>query len=182
MSMNLLKKPRILRFATGAEPRCAKRSGFTMIEVLVTILLLSIGLLGLAGLQAFTLKNNTIAYYRAIASQQASDMSDRIRNNLAGVTAGNYDNLTATMPTLPTCFPATCSTADMALVDQYQWLTANAALLAGGKGTLRCVIGPDAGCVTNIANSNRVFDITVSWTEQNETGNGTQSFVTRVTP
>lgn len=157
-------------------------SGFTLIEVLVTIFLLTVGLLGLAGLQAFCLKNTQIAYYRAIASQQASDMSDRLRANLVGVLAGNYDNLTATMPDFPSCFPSNCSSADMALVDQSQWLAAIANLLPEGRGTLRCVVGPDAGCASTVANSNRIFDITVSWTEQAATGNATRQFVTRFTP
>ena len=63
------------------------QSGFTLLEVMVAIVVLSLGLLGLAGLQAASLRNNQAAYYRGIATQQTYDMADRIRANLAGARA-----------------------------------------------------------------------------------------------
>jgi type IV pilus assembly protein PilV len=163
----------------------SSQHGFTLLEVLVAIVILSIGLLGLAGLQAVSLNNNQIAYYRSIASQQAYDMADRIRANLAGVTAGNYDNLTATIPTDPACINSAngCTTiANSVLTDQFQWLTNTAVVLPGGAGTVRCVQGPASTCVTNTATANRVFDITVTWTEKSQVGTATQNFVTRFAP
>ena len=160
----------------------ARQLGFTLIEVLITIVLLAIGLLGLAALQAHSLKNSHGSAYRTIASQQAYDMADRLAANQAGITAGNYDNLTATLPTDPGCFTSGCTPANMALTDQRQWLRANAAVLPGGSGTVRCVIGPAATCVTNTAGSNRIFDVTVTWTERTTGDNVTQSFVTRSAP
>lgn len=169
------------------KPGCGRsQGGFTLLEILVAIVVLSIGLLGLAGLQAVSLNNNQTAYYRSIASQQAYDMADRMRANLAGVVANDYDNLTATMPTNPACIStgtSGCTTLeDVATTDQFQWLTSTAALLPGGAGTVRCAIGPAATCVTNTANSNRTFDITVTWTEKTPAGSATQSFVTRFAP
>lgn len=156
------------------------QSGFTLLEVLVAIVVLSLGLLGLAGLQAASLRNNQIAYYRGIAIQQAYDMGDRIRANLAGVRAGKYNSLTVT-PADPGCFTTGCSAANMAATDHFQWNTVNAALLPSGVGTVRCEDGPaTAGCTA--ATGNWVFNITVSWTERTEAGSGTQSFVTRITP
>lgn len=58
------------------------KSGFTLIEVLVAMLVLSLGLLGLAGIQARSLKNNVSAYNRAQATQLTYDMADRIRANV----------------------------------------------------------------------------------------------------
>lgn len=52
-------------------PRPGAQSGFTLLEILVAIVVLSIGLLGLAGLQVVSLNNNQTAYYRSIATQQA---------------------------------------------------------------------------------------------------------------
>jgi type IV pilus assembly protein PilV len=162
------------------------QGGFTLLEILVAIVVLSIGLLGLAGLQAVSLNNNQLAYYRSIASQQAYDMADRMRANVAGITAGNYDNLTATIPTNPGCISsgtAGCAVlANVAITDHFQWLTNTAALLPGGVGSIRCAQGPAATCTTNTATSNRLFDITVSWTEKTSTGNVTRNFVTRFAP
>lgn len=163
-------------------PGAMNERGFTLLEILVAIVVISLGLLGLAGLQALSLRNNQIAQYRSIASQQAYDMADRLRANLAGVRAGNYDNLTATLPGNPGCFTTGCTMANMVTTDQFQWLTSNAALLPGGDGLVRCVEGPAATCVTNDPNSPRIFDITVRWTERTEVGNITQSFVTRFVP
>jgi type IV pilus assembly protein PilV len=163
--------------------RAIWQRGFTLLEILVAIVVLSIGLLGLAGLQAISLNNNQIAYYRSLASQQANDMAERMRANLAGVTAGSYDNLSATLPTNPSCISSGCTTlANVAVTDHFQWLTNTAAILPGGAGTVRCASGPTANCVTNLANSSRVFDITLTWTEKSQAGTATQSFVTRLAP
>jgi type IV pilus assembly protein PilV len=167
------------------------QGGFTLLEILVAIVVLSLGLLGLAGLQAVSLRNNQAAYYRGIASQQAYDMADRIRANLAGVRAGDYDNLNSTTPGIPSpdCFSTACSTANignMAITDHAQWNTINGLLLPNGTGTVQCVEGLTAGCTAN--GQNWTFDITLTWTEKTDTtgavpqGVGAQTFVTRVSP
>lgn len=157
------------------------QAGFTLLEILVAIVVLSIGLLGLAGIQVVSLNNNQVAYYRSIASQQAYDMADRMRANLAGITAGNYNNLTATKPADPACIATGCTVAQMATTDHYQWLTNSETLLPSGSGTVRCISGP-SGCVATVADSNRVFDITVTWSEKTSAGSSTQSFVTQFAP
>jgi type IV pilus assembly protein PilV len=154
-----------------------KQNGFTLLEILVAVVVLSIGLLGLAGLQVSSLNNNQIAYYRSIASQQTYDMADRMRSNLAGVTAGNYDNLTTAIPTNPNCMTGGCTVANMTLTDHFQWQTNNAILLPGGAGSVLCI-----NCPLNAANPSRIYDITVTWTEKTPVGNITQSFVTRFAP
>ncbi len=56
-------------------------TGFTLIEVLIAMLVLAVGLLGLAGLQATSLRNNQSAYNRSQATQLAYDLADRMRAN-----------------------------------------------------------------------------------------------------
>jgi type IV pilus assembly protein PilV len=130
-----------------------RQSGFSLLEILVAIVVLSIGLLGLAGLQAVSLSNNQAAYYRSIASQQVYDMADRIRANLAGVGAGNYNALAAGLPgTNPDCVTAVCTAANIAISDHRQWNTMNALLLPAGDGT--------------VAGAGGAFVITVMWTEK----------------
>lgn len=170
------------------KPVCGRsQSGFTLLEILVAIVVLSIGLLGLAGLQAASLNNNQTAYYRSIATQQAYDMADRMRANLAGVGTGDYDGLSGT-PEDPGCI-ATEDTGcedleDVAATDYFQWRAANAALLPGGNGTVTCCsVGTvaDGDCVCN---ASRKFEIAVTWTEKatSSAGAATQSFVTRIAP
>jgi type IV pilus assembly protein PilV len=157
--------------------------GFTLIEILVAMVVLSLGLLGLAGLQAVSLSNNQTAYYRSIATQQAYDMADRMRANLAGVSVGNYDNLSATAPTDPGCFATNCSIANMAVTDHFQWLSNASAVLPAGSGTVSCIQGPQgSACVLEAPSSSRIFNITVTWSEKTLAGNEARSFVTEFTP
>ncbi|MEX1067012.1 MAG: type IV pilus modification protein PilV [Aquisalimonadaceae bacterium] len=64
--------------------------GLTLIEVLVTMVVLSIGLLGLAGLQAYALQNNNSAYYASQATILTQDIADRMRANREAALNGQY--------------------------------------------------------------------------------------------
>lgn len=66
-------------------------NGFTLIEVLVALLVMSVGLLGLAALQATSLKTNHGAYNRGQAIFLAYDMMDRMRANQINALAEAYD-------------------------------------------------------------------------------------------
>lgn len=113
-------------------------SGFTMIEVLIAIVVLSIGLLGLAGLQSTGLRNNQDAYARTVAATLANDMADRIRANMAGFNAGNYNN---TASATAGCLNNTgCTPQEMAETDTYYWNQALAAL-PSGQGVVSTVGG-----------------------------------------
>lgn len=71
--------------------RLRKQHGFSMIEVLVTVLILAIGLLGLAGLQSTSLRSNHSAMLRSQATVLAYDIADRLRANRTAALNGNYD-------------------------------------------------------------------------------------------
>lgn len=60
---------------------CHTQRGVTLLEVLISIVVLAIGLLGYAGLQTVSLKNNLSAYHRSQATMLAYDVIDRIRAN-----------------------------------------------------------------------------------------------------
>lgn len=156
-------------FPSRSSPIFGAQQGFTLLEILVAIVVLSIGLLGLAGLQAVSLNNNQIAYFRAIATQQANDMADRIRANSAGVLAGKYDDLDTTIPSDPNCVANVCTATQMATADHSQWNTNNQRLLPSGTGTVASGAGG-------------TFVITVSWNERTSAGNVARSFQTTLTP
>jgi len=69
--------------------------GMTLIEVLVALLVLAIGLLGLAGLQLTGLKANHSAYLRSQATLLAQDITERMRVNRSAALNGSYDNCAA---------------------------------------------------------------------------------------
>ena len=66
-----------------AATRLCEQSGFSLLEVLVTLVILSLGILGAAGLQRAALQNGHSALLRAQAAQYAYDMADRMRANRA---------------------------------------------------------------------------------------------------
>jgi type IV pilus assembly protein PilV len=142
----------------------SKSGGFSMIEVLITLVILSIGLLGLAGLQAVGLRNNNTAYLRTIATQQLNDMADSMRTNRPGVLQGSYDAISG-VPANPGCIesPSGCSPTLVAQYDHFAWNTKNQSLLPNGTGTVaRCPLANfPLGCP---AGSNR-FVISVIWEE-----------------
>lgn len=67
------------------------QSGFSLIEVLIAVIILSIGLLGLASLQLAGTKNNQDAYYRSQATMLANDIADRMRANRDSARNGDYE-------------------------------------------------------------------------------------------
>lgn len=116
-------------------PRLTVIKGFTLIEILVALVVLSIGLLGLAGLQTISLRNNHSAYLRGQATLLAYDISDRMRANMSAVQADTYNKLV-----LPSAVPdckgtaADCDPTEMAQYDISQWNNSIAAWLPSGAG------------------------------------------------
>jgi type IV pilus assembly protein PilV len=70
--------------------RARFQRGVTLLEVLISIVVLSIGLLGYAGLQTLSLKNNTSAFQRSQATLLTYDIVDRMRANRPKVLLGDY--------------------------------------------------------------------------------------------
>ena len=100
------------------------KSGFAMLEVLISILVIAFGLLGLAGLQGFSIRNNHNAYLRSQATLFAYDITDRIRANRTGLNSGFYDSGTVATGTGACQFsgsPAICSAAQLAAYDLFVW-------------------------------------------------------------
>lgn len=64
--------------------------GFTLVEIVVSLMVISVGLLGLAGLQVNSMKQNMDAYLKSTAAILANDMADRMRANLNAVQSGQY--------------------------------------------------------------------------------------------
>ena len=133
--------------------------GFSLIEVLVSIVVLSIGLLGLASLQISGLRVAQSSFYRAQAAQLATDMADRLRANAGEARACELALADAT-PTSPS------TTCQRDLVD---WRT-RLRSLPGGNGAVE---------VDLVAN---LVTITVQWDDSRGGGGSTSSFamVTRL--
>jgi len=123
-----------------------KNSGFTLLEVLIALLVLAIGLLGLAALQTTGLRSNQMATIRTLATQIAYDMTDRMRANPTGMAASEYVIATNETPADP---PVT-----RADIDLTEW-RAQVARLPGGLSSITQTAGPPV-----------THDITVYWDEE----------------
>jgi type IV pilus assembly protein PilV len=137
-----------------------KSPGFTLIEVLVSVLVLAVGLLGLAGLQAASLKNNQSAYNRSQATQLAYDIADRMRANVSGKAA--YTVILPSSATAKTnCLATTgCTPAEMAENDLFEWNRSVSNNLPSGIGML--------------AVSANIYTISINWDDdrdENDTNN-----------
>lgn len=106
------------------------KAGFTLLEVLVALLVLSIGLIGVAGLQLLGVSNSRDAYFRTQAATLSYDITDRMRANLSGVENDEYDKATGALTA--DCRTTTgCTDAELADDDVALWKQAVSRLPAG---------------------------------------------------
>lgn len=97
--------------------------GFTLLEVLIAIVILSVGLLGVAGMQASGMRTNKAAYNRTVATAMAMDMIDRIRANPRAIDEYNNFDTENGIPTKQACInnATGCTPAELAMHDKYEW-------------------------------------------------------------
>ncbi len=122
--------------------------GTSMIEVLVAVLILGIGLLGIAAMQAVTLRNGQSSMERTQAVMHSYGILDSMRANMINARANGY-NIARTC-----AVPAAVGT--LAQRDLQDWMT-----------QMQNTIGPTA-CGTIACNAN-VCDITVDWLDSRGT-------------
>lgn len=118
--------------------RWAKQGGLTLLEVLVALMVLSIGLMGLAGLQGTSLRMNNSAYMRSQATALAYDMADRVRANVDAGTAYNQPSAPGSSGSpMASCEEAAgCEASDMAANDIFRWREQISQLLPQGVGVI----------------------------------------------
>jgi type IV pilus assembly protein PilV len=119
-----------------------------MLEVLISIVIIAFGLLGIAGLQAFAIKNNHSASLRITATSLANDMIDRMKANYVAVMNGDYNksNSTDYGTAVASCLTtAGCTSQQLAQNDLNEWTQRLAASLPNGRGIVCLDSTPDDG-------------------------------------
>ena len=134
-----------------------------MVEVLVALVVIGIGMLGIASLYVITLQAKTTSLSRFQAVTLATDIADRIRANRTAATS--YDT-SATTPANKGCADTTtaatpCSAADMAANDLWQWRNSISATLPGPKTGS----GATTGTVSVVAGTPATYTIVITWSE-----------------
>lgn len=136
------------------------QNGSTMIEVLVTIVIISFGLLGVAALQVTGLKNNKSAVDRSQASVMAYDLIDRMRVNRKQTKDGNYNTGTTLISWNGSAIAGGVTFSGMADKDVTDWITTVSKRLPEGKATIEAA-----------ANAT-VIRITIQWDDSRGSGGG----------
>ncbi len=127
----------------AAYPGCR---GLTLVEILIALLILSIGMLGLAGLQTLSLRFNTSAYYRTQATTLGYNFADRMRANRQAALNGQYSVAFQDPP------PACSVPGGGGSVPEQD--------IAAWRSALACLLPQSTGSVTRNGN---VFTYTVRW-------------------
>jgi type IV pilus assembly protein PilV len=148
--------------------------GFTLVEVLVSLLVLAVGLLGLAMLQAAGFRFTNQSYSRTQATFLAYDIFDKMRANVTGFTAGNYDlpdkaaadaaisAYSACKTGACNCDALACDAATLARFDVGQWYSQQDTLIPGAKDASELATGPMRA---TIARNGNTATITMTWME-----------------
>lgn len=135
--------------------------GFTLLEVLLALVILAVGMLGIAQMLLIAHKSNSSNYIRQNAIQKAYDILDLIRANRQAAIDGNYNlnnlvsNGTPTIPNSPSinCSIASCTPTQLAAYDTWYWMATDLTKLPNGCGSV----------ATSVSGLNTRVIVTVQW-------------------
>ncbi len=160
-----------------------KISGFSLLEVLISLLIIMAGALGIAGIQLQAINNTEVARYQSLAALLASSMAAEMQANVA-----YWDTAPAIAPTItvsgttitggPTsgsCLNTVCNSSQMAYYTLQNWGGALAATLPSGTGTVTCMTTTPAVCRLKLSWNDNYTAISAS------TLPNTQTYTTLVT-
>jgi len=145
--------------------RGCRQSGVGLIELLVAIVIASLGLLSLAGMQAFAARHARLGQSQAMATHLAQDLGERMRANRSGSYAYNHsfsEQLASfapdpDSPPSPRCTAAadSCTSDQMAIADLFDWRLDVRTLLPQGSVFVQPDASGDAAGV----------DVWIAWSE-----------------
>ncbi|MHB8624194.1 MAG: type IV pilus modification protein PilV [Sulfuricaulis sp.] len=149
----------------------ARERGTSLIEVLVALVVLCVGLLGLAAVQTVAVRYGNQSSQRSQAVILADEIADRMRANASAALAGNYTwptgggAPTSSPPSLlANCLTTACAPNQQAVYDLNQWILNDVSSVSPGTGVLA------GGAVSVAPNTNagvpaNVYTIVVQWTD-----------------
>jgi len=150
-------------------PKQHSQRGFSLIEVLVAVMVVAIGLVGLAGMQLVGLKSNQQSFSKNQAAHHTQALLERMRGNPAGVFSDAYvvNSSTLNCATVPatncTAKTSSCDAMQIATYDIYQAFCGSKNTASGGLkrdlSNARLVISCPIDCTTGVT-------IDITWQEQ----------------
>jgi len=170
----------------------SRTSGFSLVEVMIALIIISVGMLGIAKLEAVVLSNTGTSRVRALVALEAASLADAmhadrdfwdgasadwtatmsasvvVTGGTASLTATNSAHLSTALSTVPTC-TSTCTPVQLAGYDLSQWASGS-----GGIGGLAKVIKASTStisCTAATALNPATCTITITWNENTVAAN-----------
>ncbi|WOG26418.1 type IV pilus modification protein PilV [Endozoicomonas sp. 8E] len=142
----------------------SKETGFGLIEVLISVVIFMVGILGMAGMQAQAVRATQDSLQRSQAIWLANEMSERMKVNVQGVESGRYQSTAQTAssnlssycagPVPRQCIANSCSADEMADFDVHDLMCRNARV-SNQQLAVSCSASP--------CNSGETVSITLKW-------------------
>jgi type IV pilus assembly protein PilV len=146
----------------------SRARGFSLIEVMVALIVLSVGLLGIARMQSLALSSTSVANKRSLAAIEAASLAAMMHENRGYWINGDPSNATITI--VGTTFTFTngaaalsaagspdctsvggpCLPTPLAAYDLHQWATTLQGMLSGDTATINCGAVTPVSCTINI--------------------------------
>jgi type IV pilus assembly protein PilV len=152
-----------------------RQSGVSLIEVLTSMLILAVGMLGMVAVQTSSLRNLQSAQSQGTAAQLAYDIADRMRANPGQVVANTYNHTFTPASdgeggdSGPDCTAQICSTEQLAAYDLAEWQAQLVAQLPSVRANIaRTSTAGVGGALTDD------FQVTVLWDDDRSGSTGTE--------
>ena len=157
-------------------------SGFTLIETLVSLIVMSVGILSFALLQAESLRATHVSMQRTKAIHFATDIIERMRANTAAITeytiAANAPEITtyANCSDYVSTSPIDCTPSQIATYDKWEWQQAIKGTNNGGINQSGIVAGTGS---VNVTGAKKPYTVTVviAWNDRSESNSYTLTSV-----
>jgi type IV pilus assembly protein PilV len=180
MQLSNLQRARC-RGASTAGPAYGRERGFSLMEVMVALVVSTVGLLGLAKMEALGLSSTSVAGSRSLAAIEASSLAAAMHANpgywAAGIAPPSIVITAGTpYPLVTSCFnvagPGSCTPANMMAYDLNQWSTSLNQVLPGSLATINCT--------QPVANTPVTCTIQLQWTENGVAVSAKQSLMSNL--
>ncbi len=158
----------------SSRPRRRRATGFTLVELLVTLLIVSVGMLGLVKMEAAAVSESQVSRVRSLLTLQAESLAGTMRADRGywAATTSPFPSFTAdgvNTPTYPTSNTSTCiataclAPSDMATADLRAWYGNFSTAFPGAQASIACT--PTGACVAG-GTVPASYDIKLSWSEK----------------
>ena len=151
----------------------SRQRGVSLIEVLMAVLIFSVGLIGLAGLMVMAARSNHAAYQRTQVTFLANNMADRMRANPVAIWSGSYDSAAFPITGTTDCETTACTPVNVAKRDQQTWSGLLTTLLPKATASIKCAAKNSlsySGLSTDQLNRRPPYGgncaMTISWNER----------------